>query len=143
MHAAVVQAPPDVHEEHLDLGVLPPQALTQRPLRDGAQPLHQDHPEEPDALLPLAPVLGPPPYGKLVAHLGDVVVALAAELPRDAADGVEVQAEVGEPELQVVAEVPEGVRGGIGQGGVVGTGPVNHLLELDVAAWLQVSVSWG
>lgn len=140
MHAAVVQALADVDEEHLDLRLLPAQPLAQRPLGDGAQALHQDHAQEPDALLPLAAVLGPPADGQLVPDLGDVVVARAAEPRRQPPDHVQVQPEVGQPELQVVAEVPEGVGRGVGQGGVVGPRPVGHLLELDVAAWFQVSV---
>lgn len=74
-----------------------------------------------------------------MAHLGDVVEPLGAEEVGNAVDGVEVEAELGEAKLLVVAEIAEGVRGGGGEGCVVGLGPVDDFLEFDVAAWFEMS----
>lgn len=111
MHAGIIKALAHVHEEHLDLLRLPPQALGERPLGDGGQALHEDHAQEPDSLLALPPVAGPPAYGQLVPRLGDVVEPGVAEPLREAVDHVQVEAEVGYAHLDVVAEVAEGVGG--------------------------------
>lgn len=139
MHARIIQTPPHIHQKHLDLGLLPPQAVHKGPLADGSQSFHEDHTQEPDALFALTAVFGPPANGQLVAHLSDVVEAVSAEEIWYSIDGVEVEAELGETELLVVAKVAEGVGRGRGEGCVVGLWPVYYFLEFEVAAWFEVS----
>lgn len=119
MHARIIKALAHVHEEHLDLLGLPAEALGEGPLRDGRQPLHEDHAQEPDALLALAAVAGPAADGQLVPGLGDVVEPGVAEALGEAVDHVQVEPEVRDAQLHVVAEVAEGVGGCLGQGVVV------------------------
>lgn len=119
MHTGIIKALAHIDEEHLDLLRLPAQALREGPLRDGRQALHEDHAQEPDALLALAPVAGPAADGQLVARLGDVVVAGVAERLGQAVDHVQVEPHVRDAHLHVVAEVAEGVGGRLCQGVVV------------------------
>lgn len=139
MHTRIIQTPPHVHQEHLDLHLLPPQPVHERALAYRRQPLHQDHAQVPDALLALAAVLRPPPNGQLVARLGHVVEAALAEEARQARDAVQVEAQLREAQFLVVAEVAEGVGRGGREGCVVGLRPVGDFLEFEVAAWFEVS----
>lgn len=137
----IIQAPAHVDEKHFNLALLPAEPLHKGALANARQALHEDEALEPDALFALAAVARPPANGQLVAHLGDVLEALGAQQVGDARDGVLVEAEAREAEAHVVAEVAEGVGCGRGEGVVVCVGPVDHFLELDVAAWFEISVS--
>lgn len=87
----IIQALAHVHKKHLDLAVLPTQALHERALADARQPFHDDHAQEPDALFALPAVAGPAADRKFVADLGNVLEALGAEEIRDTCNGVLVE----------------------------------------------------
>lgn len=119
MDAGIIEALAHIDQEHLDLLGLPAQALHERALGDGGQALHEDHAQEPDALLALAAVAGPAADGQLVAGLSDVVEAGVAEPLGQPVDHVQVQPQGGDAHLHVVAEVAEGIGGRVCQGAVV------------------------
>lgn len=128
---------PHINQKHLRLRRRPSQPIPKRPPREPDQPLHADIAQDVPALLQ-PPLARPRPVGAFFLLVPDVDEAGGVDLLGHVAHAEEVRAaEGGEPAAEVVEEVAPG-KGPVA-GCVIAGGNVFEFLNLDVAAWLQVS----